>query len=310
MFERHPFLPISTRRAFALAFDLALRRDLGHSLLVPLLLRAPWVLAPALLPPLEEVSRPRLVIGLTTVALIGDWLMLLVIGAMLRFRAQSVFNTSREVRPAPASDCYARGFRRIPWLLITELLRNFWLGVAASISILPGVFLRLRVPTAAADLGRDLLLLVAGLCLTLPAIFLAFRLAVATEAVVLHERDLAGAFLRSFRIMKGRFERWIEMIAASAVLVLSIALLAAFTSVALPTLSLNTVLSLFWLLVTLITPVIQYAWTFFYLRLVELDEPGIEVGPTYAAAGAPPGAAPREGTEGLELLPPAPRPRA
>ena len=38
--------------------------------------------------------------------------------------------------------------------------------------------------------------------------------------------------------------------------------------------------------VVLIMPVIQYAWTFFYLRLVEIDplEHGIEVGPAYAEA--------------------------
>jgi hypothetical protein len=34
--------------------------------------------------------------------------------------------------------------------------------------------------------------------------------------------------------------------------------------------------------------VIQYAWTFFYLRLIEIEEPLQEVGPMYAAgAGAP-----------------------
>ena len=43
------------------------------------------------------------------------------------------------------------------------------------------------------------------------------------------------------------------------------------------------------LVITAITPVIQYAWTFFYLRLVEaeLGLPGVEVGPAYAAAAAP-----------------------
>jgi hypothetical protein len=40
--------------------------------------------------------------------------------------------------------------------------------------------------------------------------------------------------------------------------------------------------SLFWLLVIAATPIIQYAWTFFYLRLIEAEQPIIEVGPTYA----------------------------
>ena len=44
--------PISARHAFALAFDLAVRRDPVQSLLVPFLLRAPWILALAVLPPL------------------------------------------------------------------------------------------------------------------------------------------------------------------------------------------------------------------------------------------------------------------
>jgi hypothetical protein len=41
-------------------------------------------------------------------------------------------------------------------------------------------------------------------------------------------------------------------------------------------------------LVIAATPIIQYAWTFFYLRLVEIDQPMIEVGPLYAKAEAPP----------------------
>ena len=36
--------PVSARHAFALAFDLAVRRDAVASLFVPLLLRAPFIL--------------------------------------------------------------------------------------------------------------------------------------------------------------------------------------------------------------------------------------------------------------------------
>ena len=46
----------------------------------------------------------------------------------------------------------------------------------------------------------------------------------------------------------------------------------------------STQVALFWLMVIAATPVVQYAWTFFYLRLVEIDEPFLEVGPLYAKA--------------------------
>src|SRR5580765_3361255 len=117
-------LPISTRHAFALAFDLAVRRDALHSLLVPLLLRSPWILALAVLPRVDQTDRPGQVMLLTLAALFGDFLMLLIVSSMLRFRARSVFNTPLETRPAPVSECYALGVRRVPWLLATEILRN------------------------------------------------------------------------------------------------------------------------------------------------------------------------------------------
>jgi hypothetical protein len=280
MRDRPHQLPISTRHAFALAFDLAVRRDALHSLIVPLVLRAPWGVTLAVLPPLEEATRPQL--ALTCLALIGDWVTSLVIGAMLRFRAQSVFNTPRRVRPAPASQCYARGLARLPWLVVTEAVRNFSFTLAGSFSILPWVFLQLREHALTMDLGRELLLLMLGIFLSLPALFLFFRLALATEAVVLHEPDMAGAFVRSFRMMRGRFERWLELIAASVVLALVGILLMAIVSLAVPALSTSTLVAVGLLLLTIVMPVIQYAWTFFYLRLVEIDEPAIEVGPTYA----------------------------
>jgi hypothetical protein len=149
-------LPISTRHAFALAFDLAVRRDIVHSLLVPLLLRAPWIIALAVLPAPAESDRPGTVTLLTATALIGDFLMLVLVGAMLRFRARSVFNTRVEVHPAPIGDCYAQGLGRVPWLVVTEIVRNLAILFAACFFVFPGLVL-------------------------------GFRLSFATEAVVLHD---------------------------------------------------------------------------------------------------------------------------
>lgn len=257
-------LPISTRHAFALAFDLAVRRDALHSLLVPLLLRSPWILALAVLPRVDQTDRPGQVMLLTLAALFGDFLMLLIVSSMLRFRARSVFNTPLETRPAPVSECYALGVRRVPWLLATEILRNAVIVVSTFFFLLP-------------------------------ALLLSFRLAFATESVVLHEPDTSRAFRRSFHLTEGRFERWLEMIVVSVVLIFAIILMVAILSVVLPAPPTNAWLSITLLLITAVTPVIQYAWTFFYLRLVEVESPapGIEVGPAYAAAA--PIAAPAEG---------------
>ena len=181
--------------------------------------------------------------------------MLLIVSAMLRFRARSVFNTPVEVRPAPVAECYALGLRRVPWLLITEVLRN-----AA--------------------------ILVATFFLVLPALLLGFRLAFATEAVVLNESNTSNAFQRSFRLTEGRFERWLEMIVVSVVLILAIVLTVAISAVLIPGPTSNAWVSITLLLITAVTPVIQYAWTFFYMRLVEIEVPpaGVEVGPAYAEA--------------------------
>ena len=276
-------LPVSTRHAFALAFDLAFRRDPVHSLVVPLLVRAPWVVASGLLPDPDsgEVVTAALV-GFATLALVGDFLTFLVITAMLRVRARSVFNTAPGMRPMPVGECYATGLRRIPWLFATESVRNFVLGLMASFSILPAVFVRLSAETFVHDLGRNLVLLLVAACLTLPFVLLAGRLAVATESVVLDEHDLAGAFQRSWKIMDGRFERWFELIASSGLLVLAVALVSAFLTVMFPVLAGPAGASALWLLLIAITPVIQYAWTFFYLRLIEIEAPLEEVGPAYA----------------------------
>src|SRR5262245_31201961 len=95
--------PISTRHAFALAFDLAVRRDFLQSIAIPLLLHSPWLLALALLPSLNESERAVQVFLVRNIALLGDFGVQLVIAAMLRFRARSVFNTPADVRPAPAA---------------------------------------------------------------------------------------------------------------------------------------------------------------------------------------------------------------
>src|SRR5262245_16949293 len=274
--------PISTRHAFALAFDLAGRRDPFHSLVVPVLMRAPWALALALLPPLDSVDDLSPVITIASLALLGDFITLLLIGAMLRFRARSVFNTPRLVRPAPIGECYERGLKRIPWLLATEVVRNGALAVAAYCSFLPTAYLRLDPETFFQDLSHNFLQIAVALSLLVPTLFLGFRLAVATEAVVLHEHDLAGAFQRSFRMMRGHFERWFELVAASGALILALAMAVSLMRLMIPALGDTGQVALFWLMVIAATPIVQYAWTFFYLRLVEIDEPIIEVGPLYA----------------------------
>jgi hypothetical protein len=253
-FHRRIRLPISTRHAYALAFDLAVRRDVWSSLLVPLALRAPWILALAVLPKPSESDRPGLALLLYAVAAVGDFVMLVVIAAMLRFRARSVFNTPVEVRPAPVTECYAQGLGRVPWLIVTEIVRNLAIVFATFFLVLPGIFL-------------------------------GFRLSFATESVVLHEGSTAAAFRHSFRLTPGRFERWLEMIAVSVVLVLLTMLLPAVALWWMRDSGLGVWSALPYLLGTAIAPIIQYAWTFFYLRLVEIDAPLplAEPGPFYAA---------------------------
>jgi hypothetical protein len=256
--HRNLRLPISTRHAFALAFDLAVRRDALQSIVVPLLLHAPWLLAAASLPPLGDADEPTRVLLLTVVATLGDFAVQLTVGAMLRFRARSVFNTPPDVRPAPALECYGRGLRRVPWLFVTEVVRN-------------------------------LLIVFATFFFVIPAIFLGFRLSFATEAVVLSEPDMSRSFQRSFRFTEGRFERWLEMIVVSVLLGVGAIAVAVILCFVAGVRSIATLTAASQLLIAAVTPVIQYAWTFFYLRLVEIDEmaPGIEVGPAYAAAATP-----------------------
>src|SRR4029079_14828569 len=113
-FHHRSHRPVSARHAFALAFDLAARRDAVASLLVPLLLRAPFILIPAVLRPLEHLDRPGL-LQICEAALILDFVLFLWTSSMLRFRARSVFNTPPGVHPEPARSCYGKAIRRLPW---------------------------------------------------------------------------------------------------------------------------------------------------------------------------------------------------
>ena len=248
-------LPISARHAFALAFDLAVRRDAVQSLLVPFLLHAPWVLAQGLLPAPGEVGgMTARNLMLNSVTLLGDFLVSLVVASMLRFRARSVFNTPLTARPAGVLECYRRGLMRLPWLFVTELARNI------------------------AMFG-------AGLFLVLPGVWVGFRLSMATEAAVLRDTTSVEAFGRSFHLTPGRLERWLEMIAMSVVMVLSILFTCALFFFALPSTSWATWATVALLVLPPVMSVIQYAWTFFYLRLEEIDMPRGVVGSIPSLSG-------------------------
>jgi hypothetical protein len=252
-FERALRRPVSTRHAFALALDLAIVRDTVHSMIVPFLLRGPWIVALALLARSGESRPATTIVLLGSIASLGASLSWWAVDAMLRFRARSVFNTPHGVPPAPVLECYEHGLRRLPWLYLTECVRNLALTFASSFFVLPGVYL-------------------------------GYRLAFSTEAVVLDDRNLPGAFQHSFHLSRGRFERWFEFVAFSVALVLGASFVAALL------MSLGNFSPETWALVGLVVavavaPVIQYAWTFFYLRLVEVEEPRLkEVGPFYASS--------------------------
>jgi len=234
-------LPISARHAFALAFDLAVRRDPLQSLAVPLLLHTPWLLLQAMLPAPDQPGglTPRNLL-LNSVVLLGEFGVSLLVAAMLRFRARSVFNTPADSAPAPALECYRRALSRLPWLFVTELLRN-------------------------------LAMFAAGLFLVLPGVWVGFRLSLATEASVLRGGDAFAAFGRSFQLTAGRLERWLEMIALSVVVVLTVLFTCALFFLALPGTSWSTWVTVGLFLLPLAMTLIQYAWTFFYLRLEEVD---------------------------------------
>lgn len=244
----HSRLPISTRHAFALAFDLSVRRDALHSIVVPLMLRSPWILAAAFLPGADELEDGAVQVArLTALVLFADALTSLLVAGMLRFRARSVFNTPPGRPPGAAGAAYRLSALRLPWLFATEFLRN-------------------------------LAFVLANLFLFLPGIYLGFKLSLATEIVVLRRVSPAEAFARSFRLTEGRFERWLEMLALSVVLVLTACFIPVALFLATPAMAWTQALALGLLLVAAVTPVIQYAWTFFYLRLEEVEptftEPG------------------------------------
>ncbi len=243
--------PVSARHAFALAFDLAVRRDAVVSLAVPLLLRAPWILVPALLEPLEHTDLPRSLYAASAAAMIVDYLLLLLTSSMMRFRARSVFNTPVTVRPESATSCFAQAFRRLPALFATEVARNVSLFVASFFFFLPGLYL-------------------------------GFKLSCATESVVLDERGPVGASRRSFRLTEGRFERWLEMVSISAVVALGLILLMTVLALVFPAPGFSIWFAATQVVLVLATAVIQYAWTFFYLRLVEVEAPPVEEGPLLA----------------------------
>ena len=268
--------PVSTRHAFALALDLTLLRDPLHSLVVPFLLRAPWILAGTLLST-PGPSRPTIKVMLVwAIATVGGSITSWAVDAMLRIRARSVYNTPHGTPPAPALECYEKGLRRLPWLYVTELVRNLALFVAFPMLFVPGLYL-------------------------------GYKLAFATEAVVLDDRNLVGAFQHSFHLSRDRFERWLEMVVGSVLLVLSVWFVAALIY-AIPRRppSLEVVVAGFSLLLFALFPVFQYAWTFFYLRLIELEEPRMqEVGPFYASGAlGGPWRAPGGGQPRLTLVAP------
>ncbi len=255
--DLHARRPISTRHAFALAFDLALRRDPLQSVVVPLLVRAPWILALVVLSSPGDAEPSPTAILLWSGAALGAAVSWWAVDAMLRFRARSVFDAPATATPAPVLECYELGLRRLPWLYLTECVRNVAVSFAYTFFILPGIFL-------------------------------SYRLAFSTEAVVLNERHLAGAFRRSFHLSRGRFERWLEMIVVSVLLVLATWFVGAVLSLAIGRLSLRTWGVVGLMLAASLWPVLQYAWTFFYLRLAEVEEAEVEGAEPAQAAGIPP----------------------
>lgn len=258
-----PRLPISARHAFALAFDLAARRDALHSVVVPLLLWSPWILLPAVV----EVAYPHIerkqLLLLTAGGKLVEFLVYVILAAMLRFRARSVFNTAAGVHPLDARACYAGGLRRVPALYVAEVLRNFALGSPLSLA--------LAASRSTGEAFRDLSLVVLTAALLAPLLYLGFKLSMMTEVVVLKPHGPIRSVERSFRLTEGRFERWLEMIAMSVALILPIWFLMAVCYVAVPSSSLNIWFTLGTLLSAAVMPVVQYAWTFFYLRLEEID---------------------------------------
>jgi hypothetical protein len=115
----------------------------------------------------------------------------------------------------------------------------------------------------------------AGLFLVLPGVWVGFRLSLATEAAVLRKDSAFEAFGRSFDLTAGRLERWLEMIAISVAMVLTLLFTCALFYIAVPGSSWSTWVTVALLLLPLVMTLIQYAWTFFYLRLDEIEVPSV-----------------------------------
>ncbi len=300
-------LPISSRHAFALAFDLAFRRDFLHSLAVPLLLQTPWVILLPLLPPLQGNSI-RLVLSVWMLASvpIGLWFTGLLISAMLRFRARSVFNTQPGSQPASARSCYAQALKRMPVLYCTEVIRAALSALGGFMLFFPGLYLgfkfsmatetvvltderpRWRTEMRALFLVLAIPIVVIPLLTLVPYLMVPSRLWIVTATVaglelatlVLGRRVLFGGLLgtgvvpalrRSFLLTEGRWERWLEMIAISVMLIVPIWFLMAVCWALAGSSTLNAWFALgAWLTQAALVPV-QYAWTFFYLRLEESE---------------------------------------
>ncbi len=244
--------PISARHAFALGFDLAVRRDTLHSMVVPLALWAPWTLAPALAPLVVPGIHTSQLLLVQAASNLFTFVAFVIVTAMLRFRASSVFHSGHEADPAPIGECYREGLSRAPMLYLTEVLRNIAFGISFSM-------------------------------LFVPFLYLGFKLSLATEAVVLRHESPLKAFSRSYHLTDGRFERWLEMIAMSVLLIVPVWFLCVVGFLVTPGSSWNTWLSVGSFLSAALMPIVQYAWTFFYLRLDELDRAEAE-----SAAATPP----------------------
>ena len=303
----HHRLPVSSRHAFALAFDLALRRDLLHSIILPLALQLPWVVLLLVAPPLDGGPvRLVLLVWLRAAAMHGIWFTGLLISAMLRYRARSVFNTPPERHPAPPSSCYRDGFRRVAALFCTEVLRVASFVVGGFLLFVPGLYLGFKFSMATEVIvlrgdqpdwlreTRALLLLLGIPVITVPLLTLVPSLMVPERLwvvwtivgvlegltllaerkaifVSLLRRSVLPAFRRSFELTESRWERWLEMIVISVVLVVPIWFLMTVGALVTPS-AWNAWFSLGTWLTQAALLVIQYAWTFFYLRLEESED--------------------------------------
>ena len=84
------------------------------------------------------------------------FLVSLLVASMLRFRARSVYNGARRV-PAGALECYTQALRRMPWLFVTELVRNAAMFFAGIFLLLPGI--GILTPASSAQTAFEPLLL-------------------------------------------------------------------------------------------------------------------------------------------------------